>query len=416
MQLSRFADSISTSPILTIAAEINARQQRGESLHNLTVGDFDADIFAIPEALTCAVIKAYRAHQTNYPGAAGVVALRNEAAALATRLHGVECAADEIIIAGGSRPLIYALYRTVVNPGERVVYPVPSWNNEAYAAMVGAAGVGVDTTAQNHFMPSAESLAEAIDGAALLALCSPQNPTGTVFATADLQAIGELVVAENRRRGAARPLYVLFDQVYSALTFGDAFRHPLTVCPALREYAIFIDGMSKAFAATGVRVGWAAGPPPVVAKMSSLIAHIGAWAPKPEQTAAAHFLADHAAVDHYLAHFRDRLAARLQGFHAAFMALKNRGHAVHAIAPQGAIYLSVRIDIQGKKTPAGAILNNADAVQRYLLDEARIGLLPFPWFGAKNHDNWFRLSVGACRREQIPAIMTGLEAALNKLH
>ena len=431
MKLSRLAAQIKTSPILSIAAEINARRARGEELHNLTVGDFDSSIFPIPHGLTEAVVAAYRDYQTNYPGAAGQVEIRAAVAAMLNRTCGLDYAADDVIIAGGSRPLIYAVYRTIVDPNERVVYPVPSWNNEAYAAILGAQTVPVETTPENHFMPTAEALAPHLKDAVLLALCSPQNPTGTLFAEHNLKAICELVVAENRRRARKsphkspqKPLYVMFDQVYWALTFGaDAFRHPLIVCPEIRDYAVFVDGLSKGFAATGVRVGWATGPRPLIMKMSSLIAHVGAWAPKPEQIATGVFLEDRRAVERHLTDFRERLAARLGRFHAGFMALKKKGYGVDAIAPQGGIYLSVKIELQGRAVAAGKgrdqgaekPLDSDAAAQDFLLNEAKIGVLPFSWFGAKNCTDWFRLSVGTCRRAQIPDIMASLESALDKL-
>lgn len=420
MKLSRLAERTETSPILQIAAAINARKQRGETLYNLTVGDFDPAVFPIPDALTAAITDAYQAHHTNYPGAVGLPPIRSAVAGWLNRACGLDYAADDVIIASGSRPLIYSLYRTVVDPGERVVYPVPSWNNESYVQLLGAAGAPVATAPDNHFMPAAEALAAHLKDAALLALCSPQNPTGTLFAEDNLRAVCELVVAENRRRAAdnaaAKPLYVLFDQVYWALTWqADAFRHPLAVCPEIADYAVFVDGMSKAFAATGVRVGWATGPRHVIGKMSSIIAHMGAWAPRPEQVAGGVFLADDAAVDAHLAEFCRRLAARLDGFYAGFMALKEKGHAVDAIAPRGAIYLSVKIDILGKRTANGDTLDSDQAVQDYLLGEGKIGILPFSWFGARDYANWFRLSVGACARDDIAAIMASLESALDKL-
>lgn len=420
MKLSRLASQTETSPILQIAAEINARKQRGEKLYNLTVGDFDPAVFPIPDALTAAIIDAYQAHATNYPGAVGLPPIRGAVAGWLNRACGLDYAADDVIIASGSRPLIYSLYRTVVDPGERVVYPVPSWNNESYAQLLGAVQVPVETAPDNHFMPTAEALAAHLNDAALLALCAPQNPTGTLFAEDNLRAVCELVVAENRRRASSgadkKPLYVLFDQVYWALTWqADAFCHPLTVCPEIADYAVFVDGMSKAFAATGVRVGWATGPCHVISKMSSIIAHMGAWSPRPEQVAGGVFLADDAAVDAHLAEFNRRLAARLDGFYAGFMALKEKGHAVDAIAPRAAIYLSVKIDILGKQTADGVTLESDNAVQEYLLGEGKIGVLPFSWFGAHDYANWFRISVGTCKREDIAAIMASLESALDKL-
>ncbi|MGR3913766.1 MAG: aminotransferase class I/II-fold pyridoxal phosphate-dependent enzyme [Gammaproteobacteria bacterium] len=411
MKFSRIAEAIRTSRILEVAAEINARNARGEGIDNLTIGDFDPEIFPIPHALAAAVADAYRGRQTNYPGAAGMPHLRGAVAAMLRRQCAVELHADDILIAAGARPLIYALYRSVLDAGECVVTPAPSWNNAAYAGLAGARVVEIECGADNCFMPRAEQLAPHLGEAALLALCSPQNPTGTLFAEDNLRAICELVVAENRRRGSGRkPLYVLFDQIYWALTFGGAFRHPLALCPQIGEYAVFVDGMSKAYAATGLRVGWASGARALLAKMSSFIAHMGAWAPRPEQVAAGVFLEETRAGEEYLERFRARLSARLSAFHAGLLAIKARGHDIDAIAPQAAIYLSVKIAMPGdsKRAP-----RDDDAVREHLLNEAKIGILPFSWFGARAAAGWFRLSVGACRRARIPEILARLENALD---
>jgi len=165
-------------------------------------------------------------------------------------------------------------------------------------------------------------------------------------------------VEENKRRSAQqKPLYVMFDQVYWMLTFGDSeFHHPLAVCPQLKPYAVFIDGISKAFAATGVRVGWATGPAEIMLRMRAFLAHIGAWAPKPEQVATGRFLAEKDSVATFLTAFRAQLQLRLQGFYDGFMGLKAQGFDVDAIAPQGSIYLSIRLSLKGKTTADGRVL------------------------------------------------------------
>ncbi len=417
MRLSKLAEQIQTSPILTIAAEINARNAKGESIYNLTVGDFDPKIFPIPDALTVATIKAYRDHQTNYPGAFGLPRIRDSVARLLNRTCGLDYQAEDVIIASGSRPVIYAIYRAIVDPGDRVVFPVPSWNNEHYASMLGAEAITVETTPESNFMPTAKNLAPYLDNAVLLALCSPLNPTGTVLSKEVLVEICQLVVDLNKKRSTdEKPLYVMFDQVYWMLTFGNTgFFHAVRECPEIRDYAVFVDGMSKAFAGTGIRVGWATGASHVIAKMVSIIAHIGAWAPKPDQVAVGEYLAMDAEVDMHLQNFRTALEARLDGFYAGFMSLKEKGHDVDAIAPQAAIYLSVKINILGRETKQGGSLQTYDDVQRYLLDTAKIGVLPFSWFGAPDYGNWFRISVGTCRLEDIEGIMLRLEEALNCL-
>ncbi len=417
MKLSRLADQIQTSPILTFAAEINARKAAGETLYNLTVGDFDPAIFPVPDALTEATIAAYREHQTNYPGALGLAEIRSGVAHLLNRTCGLDYGAKDVIIASGSRPVIYAAYRAIVDPGDKVVFPVPSWNNEHYAAMNGARIHTVETDPGDHFMPTAEMLAPVLEDAVLLALCSPLNPTGTMLTRERLEEICELVVDVNSRRSDhLKPLYVLFDQVYWMLTFGDAeFAHPLAICPEIRDYAVFVDGMSKAFAGTGIRVGWSTGAAHLLDKMVSVIAHVGAWAPRPDQAAVGKFLFMDEEVDAYLEKFRGALEARLDAFHEGFMGLRERGYPVDAIAPEAAIYLSVKIDIRGRTTADSKALASEDDVQRYLMDAARIGVLPFSWFGAHSHGNWFRISVGTCELEDIDPVIAGLAAALDNL-
>jgi len=417
MKLSRLAEQITTSPILTIAAQINQKKAAGERIFNFTVGDFDSNIFPIPDLLSKETIKAYEAHETNYPGAFGMPEFREGVAQTLNRICGLDYTAADIQIASGSRPLIYACYKTLVDPGDKVVFPAPSWNNDYYTLLTETEACVVETLPENDFMPTADELRPHLKDAQLLALCSPQNPTGTVFSREGLKQICDLIIEENQRRSAdEKPLYVMFDQVYWLLTFGDVeFHHPLSICPELKPYAVFIDGLSKSFAGTGIRVGWATAPDHVLPKMRALIAHIGAWAPKPEQVAAGKFLLNTDAVDNYLKDFRQSLQNRLQGFYDGFIALKGKGYPVDAIAPQAAIYLTVKIDLVGKTIPDGTTLTDTEAVHDYLLNTVKIGVLPFSWFGAVNYGDWFRISVGTCRQEEVSEVLQILETHLATL-
>ncbi len=192
---------------------------------------------------------------------------------------------SEIVISCGGRPIIYATYRTIVDRGEKVIYATPSWNNNHYTHFLEGEHVVLETKVENDFMPTAAELKPLLKGATLLALCSPQNPTGTTFAKKQLEEICDMVLEENKSRSAdEKPLYVLFDQMYWVLTFGDTQHYnPVSLRPAMKDYTIFIDGMSKAFAGTGVRVGWALGPKHVMSKMKSILSHVGAGAPWPSR-------------------------------------------------------------------------------------------------------------------------------------
>ncbi len=417
MKLSEIAHGIQTSPILTLAAELNERIATGEKLYNLTIGDFNPKIFPIPTELKAEIIAAYDAGETNYPGAVGIAALRKAISQFLARYAEVQYNTNEILISSGARPIIYSAYQAIVDPGDKVIFPVPSWNNDYYSLFTRAEQVMIETTPQDNFMPTAEALKPHLKGASLVALCSPLNPTGTVFSKTMLEDICDLVLEENQsRRANEKPLYLLFDQIYWLLTFGD-IRHynAVNLRPAVRDYSVFVDGISKAFAATGVRLGWGFGPKEILGKIKTIVAHMGAWAPRAEQVAAGNYLAQPDAVEDHLNKFRRSLQARLVAFYKGFMALKNKGYKIDAIEPQAAIYLTVQLDLRGAKTADGKKLTTNHNVHRYILDEAQIGLVPFSYFGASEDSSWYRLSVGTCRLEEVEVIMSNLETALSKL-
>ncbi len=405
------------SEILKIAADIRAAVAAGARVTNLTVGDFSPKEFRIPQALEQAITRAYASGETNYPPSDGVPALREAVARLYAEELGLAYPTSSVLIAGGGRPLIYAAYRALVDEGDRVVYPVPSWNNNHYVHMTDAVGVPVVCTHETAFLPTRELLAPAIRGARLLALCSPLNPTGTLFDAATLTGICDLVLEENARRDPGeRPLYLLFDQIYWTLTFGDE-RHftPVGLRPEMARYTVFVDGVSKSFAATGVRVGWTAGPPDVIERMAGLLGHVGAWAPRPEQVAVAEWLSDRAGIAAYQATFKSGVETRLRTLYQGIEAMRAEGLPVRAIPPRAAIYLTAQFDLLGKRTPDGRVLVSSEDIRHYLLEACGMAVVPFQAFGATDESGWCRLSVGAVSNEAIEALLPRLRTALQSL-
>ncbi|WP_341833964.1 aminotransferase class I/II-fold pyridoxal phosphate-dependent enzyme [Chitinophaga pollutisoli] len=418
MKLSHLAETLIGSEIIKLAGEIKEKQAKGEKIYNFTIGDFDPKVFPIPLEFENEIIQAYRDKYTNYPPADGILELRKAVGQFISEREGLDYdPMSEIVISCGGRPIIYATYRTIVDRGEKVIYATPSWNNNHYTHFLEGEHVVLETKVENDFMPTAAELKPLLKGATLLALCSPQNPTGTTFAKKQLEEICDMVLEENASRAAGeKPLYVLFDQMYWVLTFGDTQHYnPVSLRPAMKDYTVFIDGMSKAFAGTGVRVGWALGPKHVMSKMKSILSHVGAWSPMAEQKAAAKYLVQKENVDKYLAHFKGEVEERLVKIYEGFDALKKAGHAVDAIAPQAAIYLTIKLDLKGKKTADGKVLEDQGAVTTYILDEAKLAVVPFYAFGSDRTSPWYRLSVGTCVKEEIPAMLSALKAALEKL-
>lgn len=416
--LSTVARSLIGSEILRIAYEVHAIIESGTDVLDLTVGDFSSSEFPIPDALRDGVIGALREGHTNYPPASGVRACREAVQAMFETRLGLKYPFESILIAGGARPMIAGTYLSLLDPGEHVVYGLPSWNNNHYSVMVGARPIEISTSAAGRFFPRAADLEPHLESARIVCINTPQNPTGTVIEPSELEKISRLIVQENERRKASgrRALYLMFDQVYWLLTFGEVRHHtPVELVPEIAPYTIFVDGISKGFAATGLRVGWAVGPQDVIKRMGAILTHIGAWAPRPEQIATARVLTDAAALDDHLVKMRREVFARLELLSRSVDALRAKGHDVEAIAPQGAIYLSMRIDIRGKKTPDGKVIQTDEDIRQYLLHAAHIALIPFNCFGVKEDCAWFRASVGAVSKTDCESIGARLEQALGRL-
>ena len=416
-KLSHLAETLIGSEIVRLGNAINERIRQGEKIYNYTIGDFDPSIFPIPERLEQLIIESYKEHNTNYPPADGVPELRKAVGAFIKQWEGLDYSSDEILIAAGGRPLIYTLFKTLIDKGDKVIYATPSWNNNHYVHLTDGVHCVIEALPENNFMPTVEDIAPCLSGATLLCLCSPQNPTGTTLYKEQLENICDLVLDENRRRGERdKKLYVMFDQMYWTLTFGSTEHYnPVSLRPEMKDYTVFVDGISKAFSATGVRVGWSLGPANVIAKMKAFLSHIGAWSPMAEQKATAKYLGETDNIKTFIAAFKSELNERLVRLYEGMISLKNKGYPVDAITPQAAIYLTLKFDLTGKQTQDGNKLEDQAAVTAYLLAEAGLAIVPFYAFGAGKQSPWYRLSVGTCKKEEIDEMFGKLETALSRL-
>jgi aspartate aminotransferase len=407
--LGLMATGLVGSEILRIAKEVRELAAEGKPVLNLTVGDFAPREFRIPRELEAGIARALASGQTNYPPSDGVPELRRAVRAFYRDALGLDYPLESVLVAGGARPLIWAAYQAILDPGDRVVYPIPSWNNNHYCHLTGARGVAVETQPAAGFLPTAAELAPHLAGATLLALNSPLNPAGSGFCATELEAIAKLVVAENRRRGPdEKPLYLLYDQIYW-LVAADSAPHatPVDLVPEVAPFTVFVDGISKAFAATGLRVGWSVAPPYLSARMRDLLGHVGAWAPKPEQLATAEILADPALTRRLAGAVRDGIDLRLAELDRGLASLAAAGLPVRHLPPAGALYLSVHFDLIER-------FGNNRGIRKYLLDEAGFAMVPFHAFGTRDDNGWFRLSVGAVGAAEIAPALERVGRALER--
>ena len=414
LSLSERARGLVGSEILKIATEIRAMIAAGKSVCNLTVGDFAPAIFPIPAVLLEEVQRALAAGETNYPPSDGMPALRQAVADYTARTWGLRYPVESVLIASGARPVLYSAYRCIVNPGDKVVYSVPSWNNNHYSWLTAARAVAIPTHMDDGFQATLDQIAPHLGDAQLLVLNTPLNPSGTLFDPDVLREISLAIVEENRRRANAgrRSLFVLYDQIYGSLVFGGTpHSHPAGLVPEIAPWVVTVDGISKSLAATGLRVGWVLAAPAVTSRMRDFIGHVGAWAPRAEQVATAKFLQNDVAVAAFRKEMDARVRERLEALYRGFSAMKADGLPVDCVDPQGAIYLSLRLDLIGR-TVAGIRIQNNEGIRQLLLERAGMAAVPFQAFGLEEETGWFRISVGAVTLDDIERVFPRVRALL----
>jgi aspartate aminotransferase len=402
-RMSRMAAGQTPSIILKMAAEVRALAAEGRQICNLTVGDFDSAYFPIPSGLREGIETALRYGQTVYPPPPGIPALREAIQIYSQRGLGLSYPIEGILVTSGARPGVYGAFRVLVDPGEGVIYSVPCWQYMNYCQLVGARPMPVTCDASTRFLPTRAMLEPLVRQARLIVLNSPNNPTGTMVEPSTLAGIADLVLEENARRGdRERPLYLLYDQVYWALTYGDTpHATPVALRPAMMPYTLSIDAISKAFASTGLRVGWTLGPPDVITAMNNFLADVGTWAPRPEQVATSVFLSAPDAVAAYNRTIKAGLKERLDALHDGLRAI-----GIEVSRPAGAIYLSARFAVPGRTN---------EEIRSALLREADFAAVPFQGFGVTEDTGWFRLSVGAVTVPAIQAVLPKVAATVERL-
>lgn len=405
------------SRILAVAQEVKELQAKGVEICDVSIGDYDPTSYLAPQSFLDVLTEEIQAGRNHYPPSDGLLTLREALSSFYENTLGVKWAPNQFVVCGGARPPIYAIFRTLVSEGDEVVYGVPSWNNDYYVHLCGGVNVPIQTTANDNFLPTVSQVREHISTARLICLCSPLNPTGTVFDAETLTGICQLIVAENKKRllEGRRLLYLMFDQVYWPLTFDRDHVHPLQTVPEIAPYVIYVDAISKWMVGTGLRLGWAIVPTYLYNPMKDFMGHVGAWAPRPVQMATAATLRDPDALRVYWAGLRAALETRLNLIYNRVLAMYNSGLPVDCTVPQGAIYASVQIRLFGAEVAPGQYLRTNNEIRKYLLHEARIALTPFQAFSLWEESGWFRMSVGSVSEADLMAGMDRLEAAIRKV-
>ena len=409
-KLSNIGNNIVGSEIIKISQQIK-EISKTKKVTNLTIGDFNSELWSIPNKLRDCIKLSYDDGFTNYPNSQGELNLRESISKHIKSQFDVDYSPEEILVGGGVRPLIYTVYKATTNPNESVIYPVPSWNNNHYCFLHNLQKNEIECLPQNSFFPTVKDINSRIgDNTSLVCICSPQNPTGRVIDPEVLKGICDSIVNENKVRAnqfGSRPLYLFFDQIYSDLTRDGKFVHPIKLCPEIRPYLICADGISKSLNATGIRVGWLFGPKDVIGKMTEILSHIGAWAPKPEQHGLDKYVREN--YDDYLSHINYVKTEYKWITHKicdTIEKMKETGFRVDCQRPEGGIYISVYLDYVHSFTSTEEYIS-------FLINECGLGIVPFEYFGSRQK-GWFRISIGNINAYNLDEVIDKIMGAVVK--
>jgi len=266
MQLSKRASVVSPSATLATGQRAQALQAQGIDVINLSVGQPD---YATPQSIKDAAVTAIQADQVNgYTATEGVLPLRQAIAANLAALHGVRVDPSQVVVTTGAKMALYALFQVILNPGDEVLLPAPYW--VSYSEQVKLAGgqpIEVAPTASLKVTP--DQLASALTPATkAIVLNSPQNPSGTTYTRSELQTIGEFAVAHD--------LIVVADEIYGELLYDQTTAAPtmLGISPAIDDHTVLINGVSKTYAMTGWRIGYAVANATITGALKTVLSHM----------------------------------------------------------------------------------------------------------------------------------------------
>jgi len=262
MTISKVIQALEPSATLAMAAKAKELKAAGKTVYDFSVGEPD---FATPQHICDAAVDAMRAGHTHYTVASGIPELKKAIVEQYQRRHGLTYQPAQVVVSNGAKHSLHNVFTVLCDPGDEVIIPAPYW--VSYAELVKLASgtpVIVDTKQEDNFKLSVEQLKAAItDRTKALLLCSPSNPTGSMYTRDELAALAQVAVEHD--------LIVIADEIYDQLVYtGHTFASFPTVLPGLQDRTIVVNGVSKSYAMTGWRIGWTLSPPHVAKAMADL--------------------------------------------------------------------------------------------------------------------------------------------------
>ncbi len=372
-ELSSVAQSVRAST--TLAIDTMFKQMRAQGIDVIGFGAGEPD-FDTPEHIKEAGIAAIRANKTRYTPAAGLLELRQAVADRLLQSCALTYKPSQVVVASGAKHIVYVALRALCNPGDEVILPAPYWvSYYELIRMVGATPVVVNAGEEDHFKLTAEKLEAAITPRTkAMILNNPSNPTGMMYTKPELAALAEVCERND--------LYVLSDEIYSNLVYdGLEFTSFASLGEHIKELTILINGVSKTYAMTGWRIGYAAASEEVARVMGNYLSHSTGSPCTISQWASLEALSGHQGdIDTMCREFekrRDYIVERM-----------NRIPGVSCIKPQGAFYVMMSVEKLLGRSLGGIPIQDSDDFAKAFLENALVAVVPCSGFGAPNYVRW----------------------------
>jgi aspartate aminotransferase len=361
---------IKPSVTLAIAAKAGKLRSEGVDVVNFSAGEPDFDT---PEHIKAAAVEALRKGMTKYTDVKGIEPLRDAVTQKYQREYGLSYRKEDVLISCGAKHSLYNIFQAVVAPGDEVVIPSPYWVSYSdIAVLAGGVPKFVTTTEATGFRITPDQLSAAVTAnTRLFVLNSPCNPTGASYSRDELLAIGRIL--------EKRDCLIVSDDIYEKIVYDNFAVHNLVaLCPALRDRTIIVNGVSKTYAMTGWRIGYAIGPNDVISAASKI---------QSQSTSNATSIAQAAALE-ALRGAQDEVVQMVREFAKRRDLIVERLNAIpgfRCLKPQGAFYVFPNIARLLNKSAKGSPLKTPCDLADYLLDEAKVAVVPGEDFGSNEH-------------------------------
>jgi aspartate aminotransferase len=349
---------------MTLKVSAKAAELKAKGIDVVSFGAGEPD-FDTPAHIKEAAKRALDAGATKYTNVSGTPQLRKAVAAWFSKAHGFPVDTKEVMVSAGAKQVIFNAFHAVLDEGDEVILPAPYWvSYSEIAKLAGARPVPVVSRAEDNFVVNPDLVAKAITPRTrMIVVVSPSNPTGAVYDEKTLRALADLAVKHD--------LWLLTDDIYRSLIYGDArFVQPATFGPEVKQRTIIADGVSKSFAMTGWRIGFALAPPDIIEAMDTLQGQSTTNAAAVSQAAA---LAAIEGPTDDVERMRQEFDRRRQYMVQALRAIPG----VKCVEPKGAFYAFPDLSaFNGRTTPSGRVIDGDPSLCDYLIEEARVAVVP----------------------------------------